>query len=251
VKLFQYFGTKAGMAKLYPAPIYDTIIEPFAGAAGYSCRYYKHRVILYEKDPVVYSVLDYLIHASAEEILALPLLPLRGCVDDLDVPPAARALIGFAVKHASRPGKRFTSIGRGHIQRSPREASEYWGKAYRQSIATVVEKIKHWTVFNYSWEDIPVRRIDRTWGPCTWFIDPPYQEAGKAYKYGAKDIDFARLAKWCRSLPGQVIVCENEGADWLPFQVLRRIHGLRKKSVEVIWTKGCKTYPTLMGKDHA
>jgi len=34
--LFSYFGSKARIGNKYPKPIYDTIIEPFAGAAGYS-----------------------------------------------------------------------------------------------------------------------------------------------------------------------------------------------------------------------
>lgn len=34
--MFYYYGGKAGRAKLYPHPRYPTIVEPFAGAAGYS-----------------------------------------------------------------------------------------------------------------------------------------------------------------------------------------------------------------------
>lgn len=34
--MWTYYGTKKRIAKNYPAPIYDTIIEPFAGAAQYS-----------------------------------------------------------------------------------------------------------------------------------------------------------------------------------------------------------------------
>ena len=37
------------------------------------------------------------------------------------------------------------------------------------------------------------------------------------------DIDYARLADWCRALPGTVDVCENVGADWLPFQLVLQI----------------------------
>jgi hypothetical protein len=63
--------------------------------------------------------------------------------------------------------------------------------------------------------------------------------AGRAYKY--HDIDYPALGEWCRSRSGQVIVCENAGAEWLPFQPFRTIKGLEgrrggKKSVEVVWT---------------
>jgi hypothetical protein len=76
-------------------------------------------------------------------------------------------------------------------------------------------------------------------GPATWFVDPPYEVAGRAYRF--HDIDYAHLGDWCRSRSGQVIVCENAGANWLPFRPFRTIKGLEgrrggKKSVEVIWT---------------
>ena len=50
---FCYYGGKWRVAKRYPAPVNDTIIEPFAGAAGYSTRYYNKNVILYDIDPVI------------------------------------------------------------------------------------------------------------------------------------------------------------------------------------------------------
>ncbi|MFL6862652.1 MAG: hypothetical protein ACJ8DZ_06610, partial [Allosphingosinicella sp.] len=58
--------------KLYPAPRYNTIIEPFAGSAGYSLRYHERTVILYEIDPVVVAVWKYLIGVTPREILAIP-----------------------------------------------------------------------------------------------------------------------------------------------------------------------------------
>ena len=76
-------------------------------------------------------------------------------------------------------------------------------------------------------------------GEATWFIDPPYQVAGRHYRFGSEQLDYARLAKWCRSRPGQVIVCENEGADWLPFRPLAAVKTTRAKrrSKEVIWAR--------------
>ena len=40
----------------YPAPKHKTIIEPFAGGASYSLKYYKHNVILNDLNPKVYEV---------------------------------------------------------------------------------------------------------------------------------------------------------------------------------------------------
>ncbi len=54
---FSYFGAKWRLAPRYPAPAHRTIVEPFAGSAGYACRYPDHRVILVERDPVIAALL--------------------------------------------------------------------------------------------------------------------------------------------------------------------------------------------------
>ena len=43
-----------------------------------------------------------------------------------------------------------------------------------------------------------------------------------------------------RARLGQVIVCENEGADWLPFSPLADVKATRpnSRSIEVVWTGG-------------
>jgi hypothetical protein len=78
---------------------------------------------------------------------------------------------------------------------------------------------------------------------CTWFIDPPYVDAGKNYPCGSKDINYDHLAAWCRSRKGQVIVCENEGATWLPFEPCIQNKrgatfdsGVSRRRTEMIWT---------------
>ncbi len=54
---FGYYGGKWRDAiKHYPEPQHDTIVEPFAGSAGYSLRYANRKVILCEIDPVLASV---------------------------------------------------------------------------------------------------------------------------------------------------------------------------------------------------
>ena len=53
----------------------------------------------------------------------------------------------------------------------------------------------------------------------------------------AKFIDYPSLGNWCMERKGQVIVCEQEGADWLPFEVLRETTNSQdKKYKEMIWT---------------
>ena len=54
----------------------------------------------------------------------------------------------------------------------------------------------------------------------------------------------SEVVDWRDMWPGQVIVCENVGADWLPFQPWRDIkasdarHG-GKVSREAFWVRGC------------
>lgn len=247
MQLFMYFGTKVRLAGFYPRPRYKTVVEPFAGAAGYSAQYPNRNVVLYEKDTVTFAVMDYLIKATPKDILDLPLVPPGKSVDDFRLTDAQKWLIGYWIKVTAVPGKKLTSWGK---EKFLRNTGGYWDARCRSILATTVTKIKHWKVYNASYETIDVDAI----GPATWFVDPPYQVMGKHYKKKASSIDFPSLGRWCRSLPGQVIVCENTGADWLPFRFLcnqrgcgHDKHGSPVKSSEVIWTKGCTDYPTLLG----
>jgi hypothetical protein len=186
------------------------LVEPFAGAAGYACRYHWLDVHLYDIDPVIFGVWDYIIRASREDILSLPLLPVDAHIDDLPdhVCQEARWLIGFWLDAGSRyPRLTFSPWGRTHTSRE-----KFWGEASRLSIANQVQHIKHWRVYNQCYSNI----LNRT---STWFVDPPYSSsAGTRYKHS--QINFSHLAEWCDTRRGQVIVCESEGADWLPFTFL-------------------------------
>lgn len=51
-------------------------------------------------------------------------------------------------------------------------------------------------------------------------------------------MDFDALATWCRSRTGQVIVCEQQGATWLPFTPLAdALNSQGKIKTEVIWSR--------------
>lgn len=126
----------------------------------------------------------------------------------------------------------------------------YWSPAVIERIASQVPHIRHWTISQASYDTIPNLK-------ATWFIDPPYQVAGRAYRF--HDIDYPALGEWCRGRSGQVVVCENAGADWLPFRPFRTIKGLEgrrggKKSEEAIWTndehRSRDTAGTLLIPDH-
>jgi hypothetical protein len=100
-------------------------------------------------------------------------------------------------------------------------------------VAEQVPLIKHWTVIHGRYHDIADVE-------ATWFIDPPYfGKAGSHYKHGSDGIDYADLGLWCRSRRGQVMVCENDGACWLPFEPFLKAKSTTKKvgrySMESIW----------------
>ncbi len=223
--MFSYYGTKRALAHEYPAPKYDIIIEPFAGAAAYSCVYADRYdgfqnpplVLLYDTDPIIVATWQYLIAATRADILDLPDLVQGQRVTDFDLPDGARYLMGFAANPGSAQPKITAS------------ARCRWNQQ-KLIIADRVDRIKHWSVTLGSFDTIP--DIE-----ATWFIDPPYQKAGKWYRQSADKLDFQALGTFCQDRKGQVIVCEQDGADWLPFQPLKHIQGSRYKSLEVWWSK--------------
>ena len=54
---------------------------------------------------------------------------------------------------------------------------------------------------------------------------------------GSKLIDYNSLSEWCLSRKGEIIVCENSNADWVPFSNLKEYWGGIKKSTEVVYLK--------------
>lgn len=239
---FTYFGGKYRAAPHYPAPRESTLVEPFAGSAGYALRYPTLKVRLVDLDPIIVGVWDFLIRATRDDILRLPINVAH--VDEIVGPQEARWLIGFWFnKGAAAPMKSPSAWMRGcNLPEPKRYASgrapgpgNFWGDAIRARIADQVGEIKHWRVALASYADIPSVR-------ATWFVDPPYEKAGRAYRMSSHGLNFDHLSSWCRAREGQVIVCENAGAYWLPFRPFRSIKansGAQKSSAishEVIWT---------------
>lgn len=237
---FTYFGGKYRIAPHYPKPQYSTVIEPFAGSAGYSLRYHQRNIVLLEKDPVLAGLWKYLIRVPREEIEQLPLLLPEQSIDDFNICQEAKWLIGFWVnKGGAHPCKTAS-----RWMREGTRPHSFWGATIRQRIANQIDGIRHWKVIEGDYTQSP--SIE-----ATWFIDPPYELMGTHYKCSNREIDFVALSDWCQSRPGQIIVCESEGATWLPFQpfrVTRSIVGRQKltggktcNSHEVIWTNDKET----------
>jgi hypothetical protein len=237
---FTFYGGKWRAAPYYPRPSYDTIVEPFAGSAGYSVRHPERSVVLVERDPLIAATWRYLLQVTPADILALPDILADQSVDDLNICSEARLLIGWWLNGGSaQPKKRPSSWMRSMTENGgpgwvTGGGQLSWGRHVRERLAAQVPRIRHWTLIEGSYEQAPMVE-------ATWFIDPPYQEAGKYYRFGSNQVDFSQLAAWCRSLRGQVIVCENVGASWLPFRPWKVIKASPSVSGggvshEAIWT---------------
>jgi site-specific DNA-adenine methylase len=223
---FSYFGSKFRLAKYYPTPQCDEIIEPFAGSAGYALRYPGKKVTLYEVYEPLIELWDYLIHVSEEEILSLPIAEFNkeNPVEDIVKCSAARTLMGFWLTESQTTSSRYPlSKSRGGN----------WTEKKKEDIAKQLKYIRHWKIEKLSFEQIPNRQ-------ATWYIDPPYEKAGKRYRHNK--IDYQLLGEWCKSREGQVIVCEQDPAKWLEFIPLHT----EKKSIrnasnehykEIYWHK--------------
>jgi len=217
--MFSYYGSKSKLAKYYPNPIYDKIIEPFCGAAFYSLfgDNWKKEVFLYDKSEVIVNLWNFLIQCQPNDILKLPDIECKENINNhKQLALEEKSLIYFC---SNRGSARVYSI-----------AGKYnsWNKK-KIEIANNLYKIRHWKIELKDFEDIGDIK-------ATYFIDPPYKFGGHRYYCSNKHIDFNKLAKWCKNRNGQVIVCENSKADWLPFRFLREISGQKHKTTEVIWT---------------
>ena len=227
---WRYYGGKWRAAPQYPPPLDGRpIVEPFAGAAGYATRYGAGRdVILVDRSPVIVAIWSWLIRATPADVLSIPDIPDGGTVDDVDAPQAVRWLMGFWVNGGTAsPRKRpstWAKLGQDVHNWSG------WGRRDRQRIAKQVPAIKNWSAVLGSYDDCPDIR-------ATWFVDPPYQTpAGRHYP-----CDFRRhaaLGEWCDTRRGMVIACDQQGADWRPWNWSSSLKGTRGASQEVAWIHG-------------
>lgn len=223
---FKYFGSKCRSAARYPEPKHDTIIEPFCGGAGYSLNYPERQVVLSDSDKRVATVWQYLIDASPDEIMALPLMEPGQHIRTLDVSEPARLFISCCVNSSQ-----FRNV---LTQWKNGQNDGLWGPKWRKKVARQVTEIKHWRVACHEYDHVENSK-------ATWFIDPPYAELDEHYAASRRNgIDYTHLADWCNSRHGQVIVCEQGGATWLPFRHLGEFAAVRnaggRSCQEAIWT---------------
>ena len=229
--MFYYYGAKNQLARHYPDPVYGTIIEPFAGSAAYAQHYGAGRkVILRELDDRVVRLWHHLQKMTADEIRALP-CPTPGTyfADDEFMDQLVKMCAASnATSQMTGPLKVPVRVERGWTMMMTRMAER-------------VDLVRSWKIVCGDYTTAPMIK-------ATWFIDPPYQPPlipthslarGKGYKYGSGGIDYTALRHWILDLPGQVIVCEREGATWLQgfdFQrSLKDSQGVKSNEVWAEW----------------
>lgn len=210
--MWTYFGAKTNIVSFYPAPVCDTIIEPFAGTARYSLEYWQKEVIICDRYKVLIDLWKWLQKSTEDDILGLPTKVKFGqSIYDLGLPcEEALTLYGFL-------------SGKG--LEKPRISATEWVTTHRPNwydytlkrIAGNLHKIRHWQIIHGDYSGILNKQ-------ATWFIDPPYQFYGSSYVYGSSKINYTDLANYCLSRSGQIIVCEGHGAKWLPFEDLKQIN---------------------------
>jgi len=221
---FSYYGSKFNLAPRYPYPYQDRILEPFAGSACFSLLHHHKQILLYDLDPVICSIWDYLIHVKESEIMALPNIDLDKSVDDYQLINEQKWLIGFWMNPGSSSPRRKRSTWKNRTNNS----QNIWGQKIKKRISSQLEFIRHWKIKNCSYEQIPDH-------DGYWFIDPPYIEKGKHYKFSSKNINFSNLSLWAKSRKGTVIVCEQLGAQWMNFEFIGCNNGQKGDSTEVVY----------------
>lgn len=209
--MFGYYGTKYKIISKYPAPKCSKIIEPFAGAACYSLKYWDREVLLIEKYDVIYKIWKWLQLCSKDDILSLPILKCGESVDDYTFDcEEAKWFVGFNIAAGVS---------------TPRKTCTKWKSTLRPNwqinklkyASENLHKIRHWDIRLGDYVEVD-NEI------ATWFIDPPYQVGGSQYKF--HNINYKLLGEWSKERIGQVIVCEHVGADWLSFKVLTSHKGV-------------------------
>jgi site-specific DNA-adenine methylase len=231
--MFSYYGGKSKIAKYYPDPAYDLVIEPFSGAGWYSFVKNAKKVWLNDIDENIYDVWTFLIEKATYE--GLEGLKNWNAGDDLrkvEMPQGHRKLLGFLASRGSSSPANIVQKWACQSKKNPQFASTMYSSIDRiQKNLSEIKKIK-FTKSHYL--DLPNHE-------CTWFVDPPYEHGGSRYKNS--QIDYSELKQWIESRKGQVIVCENTSASWIDGDLLTVTHGQKKKTNEIFFVSGMCSSP--------
>lgn len=234
--LFKWFGSKWTASKHYPEPIHDTVVEPFAGSAGYALRHHGKKVVLAESNRQVLTLWRWLALDATESLIReIPInVPEGTDIREIGLTGGQELLL----KHWQRTN----NVGDCWTVSAWGNKPGQWTENTRSRVASERHLVAHW-----EFHDDAFRVMRAMEGPATWFVDPPYRFN---YGYRSAPVDYEALGAIVRGLPGQVIACEaacqKTGAlpDWLPFKDFRRTVTSRRKptdnhhSRELVYVKG-------------
>ena len=186
--MFYYYGAKNQLIKRYPAPVYDTIIQPFAGSASYAQHYGGgRRVILYELDERVVDLWHWLQGMTADDIRALP-TPVPGERFEAD------SNMDLLVKMCATSNSVLRMSGPLKV---PVRVGRVWPGMINR-MANRVDLVRDWEITCGDYREAPKLL-------ATWAIDPPYQtpkksesEGGSWFPKGRRSEE-RRVGKECRS----------------------------------------------------
>ncbi len=222
--LFKWFGSKWQSAKRYPPPEHEYLIEPFAGGAGYALNHSERSVILWEEDPNLVELWEWIIESATEdEIRQIPIGVSSGTdIRELGLNHGQELLL----KHWQRTnnvGDCWTISPWGHLPGQ-------WTENTRARVAEEIGGVKHWEVRE------PILYVDV---PATWFVDPPYLYNYR-YRRDLKPFDYSALDSFIQTIDRRslVICCEarhpktGEVPAYLPFEASHESVTSRRKETQ-------------------
>lgn len=233
--LFKWFGSKWSAAKHLPVPKFHTVVEPFAGSAGYSLRHHTRDVCLYEADPHLAYLWKWLIEkATPAKIRAIPI----GIPEGTDI-----RTLGLSRGQATllKTWQRTNNVGDCWTISPWGNKPGQWTANTRARVAEEHCLISHWLFCGgEGLEALQPGKLS-----ATYYIDPPYQYN---YQYRTKSVlNYESLGNLCKKVRGQVIVAEardpktGNAPCWLPFTDFRSTVTSRRKahqshhSKELLW----------------
>lgn len=233
--LFSFYGGKSRIVHRYPDPVHDTVIEPFAGGASYSLRHHERQVWINEKDPVTRSMWEFVLSSDSADWVEghVPETVHIGDKASEMIPRDAPAGLLEILRSQANMG---TQGARGIHDQVTMIGQIGWPRL-KPRLMQWIPLVAHWKLTGLDYSAVA------TDDSATWFVDPPYNNsAGRRYRLGMQSDEFGHLARWVDTLRGQVIVCENGGADWLPFEPLVARQGVRgryqkSKAMEVVYIR--------------
>ena len=217
--MFYQYGAKNLLAKYYQVPNYRVIVEPFAGSAAYSCFHLKRnremRAVIIDKNDNIAAAWDFIKHCSANDVREYP------------VPEIGSYTTDFLFKTCTSSNSA-TQNAKMKVTKRMLEVFEY----QRRRILDLL-----WIRNRISFIHDDYRAFPNI--EATWFIDAPYQKPTDRLLKNAssrRNAEYAELSEYAKSRKGQVIVCEKDGANWLPFERFKtNKNSLDRKYAEVVW----------------